>query len=135
MTNKKLSKEKHEFEISSPKWMRNFFIVCCILSFLPIIIVGILELLGLINNIVNKVSLVLGIFAVIGLLGLYTYYTEKFSYIDGVYYYNKPFKKNQQTKSNLIDHVELRLQVKVQYMDVIFFDVNNKKLINFYDDG
>lgn len=135
MSGKKINKKKCEFEISSPKWMKTFFIIFSFIGVLPIIIIGVLEVLEIITGVLLPVACLCGMIAVIGLLGLYVYHTEKFSYIDGVYYYNKPFKKNQKTQYNLIDHVELRLPVNIRLMDVVFLDKNDNKLINFYDDG
>lgn len=133
--NEKNMNGQDEFEIINPKWLRIFFYIILFLSLLLILVIGILELLEVTKGIFLPVSYISAIFVISGIIGIYAYYKEKFMLKDGIYYYNKAFKKNQSAKIHLIDHVEIRLPVSSGFLDIVFLDKKNNKLINFHDDG
>ena len=76
-------------------------------------------------------------FAFIGLLCVYVGMMEKFELKDGVFSYRKPFKKTQSAAVEDVARVAVygTVSLKSWISDVVFYDKDGNKLINFYDDG
>ncbi|MDE6059732.1 MAG: hypothetical protein K2G44_06825 [Clostridia bacterium] len=129
-------KKNYDFVIRSAKWQGVALAVFAALGFL-IIVTGICVKLFVLDNLALMILLVcMGCFFLgIGVVGLYVYFTESFELKDGVFRYVKPFRKSQSAAVQDIAQVKIQ-SVRTPYIvDVVFYDMNGNKLINFYDDG
>lgn len=135
MSENKTYAESCDFVITNPRWVFNFFLVAGILSLIGITVFLVLFLVYNNNMDGGFVSMMvaLGILLIICGLGVYICLTEKFILKDGVYFYNKPFKRNQSARVEDLAGVEIRACGR--FVDVIFWGKSGKKLIHFYDDG
>lgn len=71
-----------------------------------------------------------------GAICVYGATMEKFEFKDGVFSYRKPFKKNQSARAQDINRVEVHGALAAAIIvNVVFYGENDKKLINFLDDG
>lgn len=107
------------------------------------------------NETVLTVTVISVILFVLSCAGIHMYRTEEFCLENGTYFYRKPFKRDQSAHHAEIEYVSVRaipmggrfcqishfrakdIRTRPNYMivDVVFYDKNGNKLINFYDDG
>lgn len=127
----------YDFEIKNPKWQTVFFCVMIAISLLILtasVIVPWLRSGSLPpKNTLVQALVISGFFLFLGIMGLYVCFTEEFSLENGVFYYVKPFRKNQSARVEQVARVEL--QIKAGILNIVFLDRDGNRLINFYDDG
>lgn len=128
----------YDFEITNPPWTKVAATVLAIFGAL-VVIAGII--LGIFRDAIGMpfaaqiIIIALGaFFFIIGAVALFAAIEERFMLSHGVFYYNKPFRKNQSASAEKVAEVRIR-RVTLAMIDVVFCDADGNKLINFYDDG
>lgn len=127
-----------DFVIQNPRWM---FVVCVIFAALglaAVIVATALHFTIALNDTAfiawEAAGAALSFF---GLLCVYVCMMERFELKDGVFSYRKPFKKKQSAKVEDVARVaKYGSNALIPLLsDVVFYDKDGNKLINFYDDG
>jgi len=123
-----------DFVIGVKKWQKVFVIVALIVGLAGLVAAAILYSLKIwsISKAWTFLILAFG-FTFAGGIGTYSSIKEKCVLSNGVFTYEKPFKKNQSAKVEDVGKVVLKSAGV--FVDVIFYGKNGEKLINFYDDG
>lgn len=122
------------FIISQPKWIKHYFWLINLTSIFGLIISTVLfctKLLPLAAFITFMV--ICAIFLIMSIFGLVMFYKNKLYFKEGVYYYQRPFKKLATANVSDIDYVKIDSFTKEGF--VTFYDKSGTILMQVKGDG
>ena len=129
----KIENSDIDFEIKNSRWVYIFSLFITAAGFGGFSSFTLLYCLGRLEGDTYLFSLIFLFFLALGGLLLYVYTKEKFTLIDGVYTYSRPFRHSQS-----VCHTELKCVTFERtrlFPRIVFWDMNGKKAICFFDDG
>lgn len=127
-------KNDYDFVIGVPWWQKVIFIVMAVLGGAGSAVLVVLFAAGVLAFASYYGALVVAVIILaVGGLGIYVAIKEKFTLSGGAFTYIKPFKKPRTARAE--DVARVVVERKSNMVDVVFRGKDDKKLINFYDDG